>query len=102
MEKRLILFLILSFIVMFFYPYLTKKLGNQPAGDQAKKTATTTKSAGPPSSLPALPEPSLPTSTAADEVTVETDLLKVGVSTQGGVIRKWELKKYRFGGKRQE
>jgi YidC/Oxa1 family membrane protein insertase len=33
---------------------------------------------------------------------VETDLLKVAVSTQGGAIRTWELKKYRFGGKRAE
>lgn len=102
MEKRLILFLILSFVVMFFYPYLTKKLGNQSAGSEAKRTPGTTKTAGPPDSLPGLPEPPLLTPIAANEVTVETDLLKVAISTQGGVIRTWELKKYRFGGKRAE
>jgi len=100
MEKRLILFLILSFLIMFFYPYLIKKLGYQPTGtgNEAQRSSTA-------SDLPAQPDGLLgrtdirqPVSAMTSEVTVETDLLKVTVSMQGGIIKTWVLKKYHLGG----
>lgn len=99
MEKRLILFLILSFLILFFYPYLIKKLGYQPASNEARRSPTTT-------NLPAQPNRPLgPTdihplvSVTMTEVTVETDLLKVTVSMQGGILKTWELRNYYLGGK---
>ena len=94
MEKRLILFLILSFLVMFFYPYLTKKLGYQPGNEKTSKAPTlispTVEGSKGPDLLTHLPTPLVD----AGEVTVETDLLTVKLSMRGGVIKSWELKKY--------
>ncbi len=85
---------------MFFYPYLIKKLGYQPASDEVRRTPTTTKPPAQPNRLPGLPDIRQPAFVISNEVTVETDLLGVTVSMQGGTIKAWELKKYRLGGKR--
>jgi len=97
MEKRLILFLILSFLVMFFYPYLIKKLGHQPTSDEARRVATTTRPTQPDAPL-GLPDRNQPAIATTNDVTVETDLLRITVSMQGGTIKTWELKKYHRGG----
>jgi YidC/Oxa1 family membrane protein insertase len=74
---------------MFFYPYLTKKLGNSP-GDEPRKTPPMGEPPALSDSLPAAP-------IAEDEVTVETDLIKATISMRGGVITTWGLKKYHLG-----
>lgn len=98
MEKRLILFLVLSFVIMFFYPYLTKKLGNPPVNG-APKAPVSTLPSGRPDHSTALAEPSSLPESERDFVTVETDLLKIVISMNGGVIKTWELKKYSLGAK---
>jgi len=77
---------------MLLYPYILKKLGRQPTTPEAQRSVTT-------SSLPTQPtgspEINHPADSPANEVTVETDLLKATLSLNGGTIKSWELKKYR-------
>ncbi len=110
MEKRIILFLVLSMALIMLYRYILEKMG------VAKRPPPATqKSAGPPkeAAAPAQPAPlpfkgtpeSAPLPKGAvpapfgdareQEVTVETDLIKVVLSNRGGVIKSWELKRYR-------
>lgn len=110
MEKRIILFLVLSMAVIVLYPYLLEKMGvaKRPA-PTASVPAAKKKDAD--RVEPVLPSPAptavqVPPPTKANatlpalvgereqEVTVETDLVKVVLSNRGGVIRRWELKRY--------
>jgi YidC/Oxa1 family membrane protein insertase len=109
-EKRIILFLILSMAVIVLYPYLLEKMGlaKRPA-PAAPRSVAPKKDAAPPATVEApappsaqiLPTPApsarVPTSATEareHEVTVETDLVKVVFSNRGGVIKRWELKRY--------
>ena len=110
MEKRIILFLVLSMAVIVLYPYLLEKLGlakrPAPAAPRAvapkKDTAapaTVTAPATPSPQILPTPAPSARVPTPAtegreQEATVETDLVKVVLSNRGGVIKRWELKRY--------
>ena len=110
MEKRIIIFLVLAMALIVIYPYLLEKMG------YSKRLPVTQKEAG----APKTPAPSIgpneataplppPVSTKASapvpagpggieheqEVTVETDFLKVVLSNRGGVIKQWELKRYK-------
>jgi YidC/Oxa1 family membrane protein insertase len=112
MEKRIILFLVLSMALIVLYPYLLEKMGvtrrpapATPAPATQKKdadSAISQKALPPPTTagvpLP-MPLPKTPVPTPAgdvreQEVTVETDLFKVVLSNRGGVIKSWELKRY--------
>ena len=113
MEKRIILFLVLSMAVIVLYPYLLEKMGvsrrpapatHKPSAQQKEGGAPTKaepspfkeSAAGVPLPIP-LPTTSVPApagDTREQEVTVETDLVKVVLSNRGGVIKNWELKRY--------
>jgi YidC/Oxa1 family membrane protein insertase len=110
MERRIILFLILSMAVIVLYPYLLEKMGlaKRPAPAAPRAVAPKKDAAAPPTGtapgpsspqvLP-IPSPSARVPTPAteareQEVTVETDLVKVVLSNRGGVIKRWELKRY--------
>ncbi len=112
MEKRIILFLVLSMAVIVLYPYLMEKMGvarrpvpTTPAPVAKKKDAATATPALPPPAQAAapvqptakasvtLPAPAL-AGAREQEVAVETDLVKVVLSNRGGVIKHWELKRY--------
>jgi len=102
MEKRIILFLVLSMAVIVLYPYLLEKLGlakrPAPAAPRAvapkKDTAapaTVTAPATPSPQILPTPAPSARVPTPAtegreQEATVETDLVKVVLSNRGGGI----------------
>src|SRR5437899_6574867 len=110
MEKRIILSLVLSMAVIVLYPYLLERMGPAkrpaPAAPRAvapKKDAaapaTATAPAVPSAQVLPTPAPSTRVPTSAteareQEVTVETDLVKVVLSNRGGVIKRWELKRY--------
>src|SRR5438309_8627861 len=110
MERRIILFLVLSMAVRLRYPYLLAKLGSarRPASptpgavapkEDAAAPATVTAPAVPSAQVLPTPAPSTRVPTSAteareQEVTVETDLVKVVLSSRGGVIKRWELKRY--------
>ncbi|HEY3197709.1 MAG TPA: membrane protein insertase YidC [Nitrospirales bacterium] len=111
MEKRIILFLVLSMALIVLYPYVMEKMGlikrmqpvrpqkasapplpNNPVGSVTPQTpvdmAKHEKSA-------ISAKPLAAADTREQEVTVETDLIKVVLSNRGGIIKSWELKKYR-------
>jgi YidC/Oxa1 family membrane protein insertase len=107
MEKRIILFLVLSMAIIVLYPYLMEKMGiaKRPAPATStpaakKKDAETAPSAQTTTVAPVAPKPSamLPATAPAgereQEVTVETGLVKVVLSNRGGVIKQWELKRF--------
>lgn len=112
MEKRIILFLVLSMAVIVLYPYLLEKMGVAKRPVTAS-SAPVAKKKDADKAEPVQPQPA-PTAAQVSplakasatisaqrlvaereqEVTVETDLVKVVLSNRGGVIKRWELKRY--------
>lgn len=118
MEKRVVIFLVLSLAVILGYDFLLKQFGLLPPSAPVQETPSQ-ESAGPSAeggshqeknidpaqangAAPPQPE-SKPGAAASDPavlptertVTVETDLIRVGLTARGGVISSWELKQYR-------
>jgi YidC/Oxa1 family membrane protein insertase len=117
MDKRVVIFLVLSLAIILGFDFLLKQMGwlpepppaqdaAVPAPSSAERKPTpapvTDKDSGSPSlSAPAKSSqksgaPSSDISPPASEqtVTIETDLVRVGLSNRGGVIQSWELKRY--------
>lgn len=117
MEKRVIVFLIISLVVIIGYDFLLKEMGLVPPPEPAQETATADRSvpiekAAPPEEVPAKsatpPSPSVVesstpsgsvqsgTGTAGEEQTVEvdTELFRAKFSNRGAVLKSWELKRY--------
>ena len=117
MDKRVVIFLVLSLAIILGFDFLLKQMGwlpepppaqdaAVPAPSSAERKPTpapvTDKDSGSPSlSVPAksgqrFGAPSSDISPPASEqtVTIETDLVRVGLSNRGGVIQSWELKRY--------
>jgi len=118
MEKRVVIFLVLSLAVILGYDFLLKELGllppstsvqepasqGSPDGRRGAETSSDKKADAPPltgssavssepiSSAVAPTESSLPTE---GTVTVETNLMHVSLNARGGVISSWELQQYR-------
>ena len=115
MEKRVVLFLVLSLGIIFGYDLLLKELGYSPFSnspiideeiyqDDSPDGSRTDRSASTPA------DPALETSTISSDnseaavdqtavvneeiIVVETPLVRVGLSNQGAVITSWELKKF--------
>ena len=120
MEKRVIIFLVLSLAIIFGYDYILKELGwlpqpppkqeaskqepvsqsdsaqTQPiqAGNDVNKGgAELVRPAGESQPSPSASEVALPSS--EQTVTVETDLFRAELTNRGGVVKSWELKRYR-------
>jgi YidC/Oxa1 family membrane protein insertase len=117
MDKRIVIFLVLSLAIILGFDFLLKQMGwlpepppaqdaAVPAPSSAERKPTpapvTDKDSGSPSlSVPAksgqkFGAPSSDISPPASEqtVTIETDLVRVGLSNRGGVFQSWELKRY--------
>ena len=107
MEKRVVLFLVLSLGIIFGYDLLLKELGYSPFStspiiDQERSSSLPTTGAEaeitpPPSTEPhSISSPSLSDEplTTEELVVVETPLFRAGISSQGGVLISWELKKF--------
>src|SRR5712692_276886 len=105
MENRIILFLVLSMAIIVLDPYLMEKMGiakrpvpatSTPAAK--KKDAETAPPAQTTTVAPVAPKPAAmlpaPAGEREQEVTVETDLVRVVLSNRGGVIKQWELKRF--------
>lgn len=118
MEKRVIVFLVLSLAIIFGYEYLLNELGLLPQptiSDPAEPSTSDTSSppsTGPgssPSNGSATKEITAPQSpggnvraqesrrapSAAEFIEVETDLYRAKFTTQGAALTSWELKRYR-------
>jgi YidC/Oxa1 family membrane protein insertase len=111
MDKRIIIFLVLSMALIVLYPYVMEKLGvmkrSEPAkqrNESADPLATAT-SPVPPAPMDASTErPPAALKTPAvlakgevpeQDVLVETDLVKIVLSNRGAVVKQWQLKRYR-------
>jgi YidC/Oxa1 family membrane protein insertase len=117
MDKRVVIFLVLSLAIILGFDFLLKQMGwlpepppaqdaAVPAPSSAERKPTpapvTEKDSGSTSlNVPAKSSqksgaPSSDISPPASEqtVTIETDLVRVGLSNRGGVIQSWELKRY--------
>ncbi len=106
MEKRVVIFLILSLAIIFSYDFLLKQLGlipDAPAPDQISeekvpfdRTAVTEPFSRGDAGEGGLP----PGEEAGDQPTleeladVETPLFHTQISNRGGVIQSWKLKHY--------
>jgi YidC/Oxa1 family membrane protein insertase len=109
MEKRLILAIVLSFLVLMGYQLLfvkpkprttetpavtsaepAAKTGGQPAG----QVPPTSVEAKPPSQPVSAPDIKATGAQAEEEVVVETSLYRAAWSNKGGVLKSWKLKKH--------
>ncbi len=113
MEKRVIIFLILSLTVLVGYEYLLRQMGLGPQPAQETDQQATVAVAPQKSDAPVAPAKD-PTQTAAtpgsptvrpqespsalsEEMTeVVTNLYRATISNRGGVIKNWELTRYRL------
>ncbi|MDX2253672.1 MAG: membrane protein insertase YidC [Nitrospira sp.] len=115
MEKRVIVFLVLSLAIIFGYEYLLKELGvlpEQPVSTESAPSSTSQPVVPPPSTSASSPVPSgtLDSSvtgsnertssrdsakSAAETVEVDTALYHAKFSSRGAVLTNWELKRYR-------
>jgi len=119
MEKRVVIFLVLSLAIILGYDVLLKQMGWLPEPPPAQDSVVPGSSSSERDPAPALMTGkengssstglSIPTqsvkksdavsadissSSSEQTVTVETDLVRVALSNKGGVIRSWELKRY--------
>lgn len=110
MEKRVIVFLVLSLAIIFGYDYALKEMGWLPqplptqeasvaseAGQMSPSTDTTplSVSSGPSAvQTPGLEGPASALTPMEELVNIETDLYRAKVSTRGAVLTSWELKRY--------
>ncbi len=117
MDKRVVIFLVLSLAIILGFDFLLKQMGwlpepppaqdaAVPAPSSAERKPTpapvTDKDSGSTSlSVPAksgqksgAPSSDISPPASEQKVTIETDLVRVGLSNRGGVIQSWELKRY--------
>ena len=101
MEKRVLIAVLLSFLVLYGYQAMFP-----PPVDETQKAVETSKLATAPKAsapAPSNPVPSVegpaPAAAAADaparEIVVENNDVRGVITTRGGVIKSWQLKKYR-------
>jgi len=118
MEKRVIVFLVLSLGIIFGYEYLIKELGLLPEPTISEEAEPSTSDTSSPSSIsPASPTPGAPATTniaphkpsagevrpqdprressAPEFIVVETELYRATFTTRGAALTSWELKRYR-------
>ncbi len=118
MEKRVVIFLVLSLAIILGYDLLLKQMGWLPEPPPVQDSAARgSSSSAEPEPVPALvtgkdnastdlsvptqsgqksdtPSSDISPSTAEQTVTVETNLVRLRLSNRGGVIQSWELKRY--------
>ncbi|MDW7655433.1 MAG: membrane protein insertase YidC [Nitrospiraceae bacterium] len=117
MEKRVVIFLVLSLAIILGYDLLLKQMGWLPepvpvqdssargsfsADPESSPTGVAAENSGSPGTRLATQSGQQPTAqglnlsptTLEQTVTAETNLVRVGFSNRGGVIKSWELKRY--------
>lgn len=115
MEKRVIVFLILSLAIIFGYDYALKEMGWLPQSSPTSESSHSPETEQVTSSHDAAPTPPNPIMAQApgqgqissnpeaqtsqpvpteEIVSVETDLYRAKISTRGAVLTSWELKRY--------
>ncbi len=120
MDKRVIIFLVLSLAIILGFDVIMRQMGwlpePPPAEDGSAQTPSSSErgsssdlstgkdsgSASPNVLTQSSPKSGAPASSVSppaleQTVTVETDLVRVDLSNRGGVIQSWELKRYHTG-----
>ncbi|NKE69520.1 membrane protein insertase YidC [Candidatus Manganitrophus noduliformans] len=98
MEKRLIVFLILSLAIIFAYPFFMEQMiGPTPqAPEVTQAPMETTPKSAPSSSTQegaSVGEPVVEEKDAKEKI-IESDLYRIVLSNIGGTVKEWQLKKY--------
>lgn len=98
MEKRLIVFLILSLAIIFAYPFFMERMvGPAPETPEVTQAPTEATPKSTPSSPPqesvSVGGPVVEEKNAKVKV-IESDLYRIVLSNIGGTIKEWQLKKY--------
>ena len=100
-ELRLLLAFALSFAVVMLARYFLPKPPppqQKPPAQQAKAAVTQVPASAPAEAKPGIspaPATSLKQGAAEQEITIESDLYKIVLSSRGGVVKSWALKRYR-------
>lgn len=106
MEKRVVLFLVLSLGIIFGYDLLLKELGYSPfstgpvldqeiSPGEPPATSEQTISPSPITASDSISPPSSGEPAVIDEtIIIDTPLFRAGIASRGGVITSWELKQY--------
>ncbi|MBI4710402.1 MAG: membrane protein insertase YidC [Nitrospirae bacterium] len=99
MEKRTLLAVALSILVLVAFSYFLQPK-NAPQPEQAKKAEPKSETPaaavkGIPSVPPQTPQAPVPVKAAGADIAIETDLYRAVLTTNGAVIKSWELKKYK-------
>ncbi|MEK7726196.1 MAG: membrane protein insertase YidC [Nitrospirota bacterium] len=118
MEKRVIVFLVLSLAIIFGYDYALKEMGWLPQslptqessqspeaepglpsiaagpGSSAPSNSITAQAPGQSQASPGLEGPAPQLTPTEELVSIETDLYRAKISTRGAVLTSWELKRY--------
>lgn len=107
MEKRLVIFLVASVAIVYFFTLFAHTPPPAVAPQQATAPAVIgTEASTPPASPPTRPadtsgpatapatSEAAPLAQAASTVTIDTPLYRATITTEGGVLTRWELKRY--------
>ncbi len=96
MEKRLIVFLVLSLAIIFAYPFVMERVvGPTPKAPEVKQLPIESKQENAPSPQTPVPmEVPLVEEKNEKEKVIESDLYRVVLSNIGGTIKEWQIKKY--------
>src|SRR5512147_2198903 len=115
MEKRVIVFLVLSLTIIFGYEYALKQLGllpdppkveePGPSADPTPSTSSASRETTPPSTPPVKTSPEKGAvekappqelaSTVGETVEVDTALYRARFTSRGAVLTSWELNRHR-------
>lgn len=100
MEKRLVIFLVLSVAIVSLFTWFSPAPAPKPPAPVSPTTAAPPAAGASPSSSTAAPASSgsaatdAPLAQAAKTVTIDTPLYRATLTTAGGVLTRWELKQY--------
>jgi len=110
MEKRVIVFLVLSLAIIFGYDYALKEMGWLPQPLPTQEASVASEAGQMPPSIdtppisvssspsaaqtPGLEGPASALTPTEELVSIETNLYRAKVSTRGAVLTSWELKRY--------
>src|SRR3990172_9420839 len=94
MEKRILIAILLSMLVLFVYPFLFPPPPPPPKDQTAETSPRKSAEGGAPPAAETTVEVAGAVAAEEKTVTVETDLYKAVFSNRGAVVRHWELKQY--------
>ena len=103
MEKRVVLFFILSFLIVVGYPYLMKRLGLmpevKPVKEDLREIKVDMRGIEGEDRSPVAPKVAViegeEENLKEEEITIQTDLYRVVLSNRGATIKEWVLENYK-------